>query len=241
MGGLGPKEVFMGEYLYETHLHTAEGSACGKVPGARQAEIYKALGYTGIVVTDHFFNGNCAIPRDLPWKERVERYCEGYRNAKKRGDEIGLQVFFGLETNFHGQEFLLYGLSEEWLSEQEDMLSWSPKEQFEKVTAAGGMVVQAHPYREAPYIPSVILYPDCCEAFEIANALNASRGADFNSKAEAYAKEHGIHGTGGSDAHGEVQKRGGMIFEKKWDGIEDYIAAVRAGTGYRIIKEFEER
>lgn len=229
------------EYLYETHLHTSEGSACGRVSGADQADLYKRLGYTGIVVTDHFFNGNCAVPRDLPWKERVSLYCAGYRNAKKRGDEIGLQVYFGLETAFHGQEFLLYGLSEEWLAAQEDMLSWSPKEQFERVTADGGFVVQAHPYRMAPYIPKVILYPDCCEAFEVSNALNAARGADFNKKAQDYAAEHNIHGTGGSDAHGEVQLRGGMYFEKKWESIADYIAAVRAGSGYRIIYDYEER
>ena len=118
------------------------------------------------------------------------------------------------------------------------MLSWSPKEQFERVTAAGGFVVQAHPYREAPYIPEVKLYPDCCEAFEISNAHNKP---EFNQKAAMYATEHGIHGTGGTDAHGPVQPRGGMIFEKKWESIEDYIAAVRSGSGYRIITEFEEK
>lgn len=231
----------MAEYFYETHLHTREGSACGKLTGAEQVDLYKGFGYTGIIVTDHFFNGNCAVPRDLPWEERVARFCAGYRGAKTRGDEIGLQVFFGLETNFSGQEFLLYGLSEDWLSRQKDMLSWSPKEQFERVTAAGGFVVQAHPYREAPYIKEVKLYPDCCEAFEISNALNASRGGEFNRKAAAYAREHGIHGTGGSDAHGRVQLRGGVVFEKKWDDIKDYIAAVRSGRGYHIITEFTER
>lgn len=231
----------MAEFLYETHLHTKEGSACGKLSGAEQADLYKGFGYTGIVVTDHFFNGNCAVPRELPWRERVERFCAGYRSAKQRGDEIGLQVFFGLETNFDGQEFLLYGLSEEWLKEQEHMLSWSPKEQFEQVTAAGGFVVQAHPYREAPYIPQVRIFPDCCEAFEISNALNSARGEGFNEKATAYAKEHGIHGTGGSDAHARVQLRGGVIFEKKWNDIHDYIQAVRGGSGYRIITEFRER
>lgn len=231
----------MAEYCYETHLHTKEGSACGKLSGAEQAELYKGFGYAGIVVTDHFFNGNCAVPRELPWRERVERFCAGYRSAKKRGDEIGLQVFFGLETCFFGQEFLLYGLSEEWLKEQEDMLSWSPAEQFQRVKAAGGFVVQAHPYREASYIREVKLYPDCCEAFEVSNALNAARGENFNEKAAAYAKEHGIPGTGGSDAHGRVQLRGGVLFEKKWESIEDYANAVRSGSGYRIITEFTER
>ena len=77
----------MAEYKYETHLHTCQGSACGHLTGEEQADLYKGFGSTGIVVTDHFFNGNCAIPRDLPWKERVEQFCAGYRSAKKRGDD----------------------------------------------------------------------------------------------------------------------------------------------------------
>lgn len=231
----------MEEFVYETHMHTSEASACGRVSGREQAEIYKKLGYTGIVITDHFFNGNCAIPRDLPWKERVALFCAGYRNAKEEGDRIGLQVFFGLETNFHGQEFLLYGLSEEWLSEQEDMLSLTPLEQFHRVKAAGGLVVQAHPFREAPYIPEVKLYPDCCEAFETANAANWHPDRDYNEAAREYARLHHIPETGGSDAHSSVQRRGGMIFEKKWNSIQDYINAVRSFQGYRVITDYQER
>ena len=54
---------------------------------------YKEEGYTGIIVTDHFFNGNTTVPRDLPWEERVELFCKGYENAKAKGDEIGLDVY----------------------------------------------------------------------------------------------------------------------------------------------------
>lgn len=47
---------------YETHLHTAEGSACASASGAEQARRYKALGYDGIIVTDHFFNETVPSP-----------------------------------------------------------------------------------------------------------------------------------------------------------------------------------
>ena len=55
-------------YLYETHLHTSEGSACGEVPGAAYIDFMKNRGFTGMIVTDHFFNGNCAVDRSLPWR-----------------------------------------------------------------------------------------------------------------------------------------------------------------------------
>lgn len=41
-------------YRYETHMHTAEGSRCGRMPAAEMVRAYKKLGYTGVFVTDHF-------------------------------------------------------------------------------------------------------------------------------------------------------------------------------------------
>ena len=70
-------------YKYETHLHTTEASACAIFDGVKQVRKYKELGYTGIVVTDHFFNGYTCIPADLPWEERVDLFCKGYENAKE--------------------------------------------------------------------------------------------------------------------------------------------------------------
>ena len=69
-------------YLYETHLHTVQASACGKSRGADYIPFYKKKGYTGIIVTDHFFNGNTCVPSHLSWEERVELFCKGYEEAK---------------------------------------------------------------------------------------------------------------------------------------------------------------
>ena len=94
-------------YKYETHMHTAESSACATSTGAEMARAHKEAGYTGIFITDHFFNGNTTVPRELPWQERVARFCLGYEHAKQEGDKIGLQVFFGFEYAYHGAEFLV--------------------------------------------------------------------------------------------------------------------------------------
>ena len=69
-------------YKYETHLHTKECSLCATASGAYQAEAYKDAGYTGIIITDHFFRGNTNVRRDLPWEERIDLFCKGYENAK---------------------------------------------------------------------------------------------------------------------------------------------------------------
>ena len=228
-------------YKYETHMHTSQASACGQVDGATQARIYKELGYTGVVVTDHFFNGNTCVPRSLPWEERVTKYCDGYRAVKEEGDKIGLQVFFGMETNYNSMEFLIYGLSEEWLKAHPDMLSWSVEKQYEMVHEAGGLVVQAHPFRKAPHISNIVQYPHAVDAMEGYNGLNENGGPEFNNRAVAYCKEHGITMTGGSDAHKEVTLRGGLLFKEKWNDIYDFIRAVKNGEGYEIITQFEKK
>ena len=52
-------------YLYETHLHTCQGSACGRSTGAEQARFYKEIGYAGIIVTDHTFDAISSVADNL--------------------------------------------------------------------------------------------------------------------------------------------------------------------------------
>ena len=54
-------------YLYETHLHTSESSACAVSLGADMARACKEYGYAGIFVTDHNWGGNTATDRNLSW------------------------------------------------------------------------------------------------------------------------------------------------------------------------------
>lgn len=102
-------------YLYETHLHTCEASACGKVHGEDYISYMMAKGYSGMIVTDHFFNGNTCVPEDLPWKERIEIYASGYERALKAAEGKDFLVMFGVEINFNKDEYLLYGIDKDWL------------------------------------------------------------------------------------------------------------------------------
>lgn len=214
-------------YLYETHLHTSEASACSHVTGAEQARKYKEAGYSGIIVTDHFFTGNSAIPHDLPWDKRIELFCKGYDNAKREGDRIGLNVFFGWESNFRGTEFLIYGLDQEWMTNHPEMLYWSVEEQYHNIHKAGGYVVHAHPFRDRAYIKEVRLFPDFVDAVEVYNIGNGS--IEIDKKAVSYAKKHNLPEFAGSDSHGYATKLNAMGFKKPLNSIHDFLASVKAG------------
>ena len=57
-------------YRYHTHVHTSLASACARNTGIEMVRAYKEKGYTGIFITDHFFNGNTAV--------QFLRYRSGY-------------------------------------------------------------------------------------------------------------------------------------------------------------------
>jgi histidinol phosphatase-like PHP family hydrolase len=217
----------VGLFLYETHLHTSEASACSIRTGAEQANIYKEIGFTGIIVTDHFFNGNTAIPSNLPWEQRVDLFYKGYENAKEEGDKIGLSVFFGWESNYKGTEFLIYGLDHEWMKNHPQMINWQVEEQYKYIHEAGGYVVHAHPFRRRPYIKEIRLFPEHIDAVEVYNQGNGSK--DMDMKALAYAKKHNVPAFAGTDAHGFEQIFNGMGFEKPLNSIHDFISCVESG------------
>lgn len=173
-------------YRYETHMHTMEGSACSSSTGAEMARAHKAAGYTGIFVTDHFFNGNSAVPRELPWEERIRRFCLGYERAKAEGDRIGLQVFFGLEYAYQGAEFLVYNLDKQWLLDHEDIDKGNPRKALALMRRDGGFVIQAHPFRERNYIDHFQLFPRDIDGVEAINAAHlGEEGRKINQRAFA--------------------------------------------------------
>ncbi len=185
-------------HRYETHLHTSQGSACGRSTGAEHVRHYKALGYQGIFVTDHFFGGNTAVPRDLPWEERIGRFCAGFEDAWQEGQKIGLDVFFGWEQSFEGDDYLVYGLDKAFLLAHPEMERWTRKEQYEQVHAAGGCVIQAHPFRMRGYIQAIHLGDCFADGIEVANAGNSPAQDAY---ARRYAQAKGLYTITGSDNH----------------------------------------
>ena len=214
-------------YLYETHLHTSQASACGKSLGREFVRRYRDAGYTGIIITDHFYHGNSAIDKNLPWKKWVNRFCEGYEDAREEGEKQGLDVFFGWEETFDGDDYLVYGLDKDWLLEHPESLRWSVKQQFEDVKRYGGCVVQAHPFRQYYYINRISLSPDCVDAVEAGNAANEP---SFDALAWKYAREYKLPVTAGSDKHIAdtivSEKLFGIYMDKKMESIKDYVNAL---------------
>ena len=220
-------------YKYETHLHTKEGSACASAPAAEMTRAHKAAGYDGIFVTDHFFNANTAVPRDLPWEERIDRFFLGYEHAKEVGDEIGLKVWFGFEYTVYNADFLIYNLDKEYMKANEQLLMHTDeRECFRTIRENGGFIVHAHPFRYDPYIHHISLYPHDVDAVEVINASHDPRKL-YNERAKLYADSYALIKTGGSDSH-HLDKLfgGGIDVPEPINCPEDYLRLLWEGKVY---------
>ena len=220
-------------YKYETHCHTARCSACSTLSAQDIVNLYKGLGYQGVFITDHFLNGNTTIPRDIPWEERIRLFVSGYREVKEIGDREGLDVFFGFESSYHGTDFLVYGLDEEWLMRNEECFSWKTSRQLDHFREEGGLVIQAHPFREAFYIDHIRIFREHLDGIEV---YNSSRDDGSNRLAKIFADEFSMLQTAGSDIHHIGQPIiSGMVFPEKIADASDYGKMLASGEG-KIIR-----
>lgn len=228
-------------YLYETHLHTAPVSKCGKVGVRENLEFYKSAGYAGVFITNHFIDGNINIDKSLPYEELIEFYCSDYEEAVKIGKELGISVFFGIESSYRGTDFLIYGLDKAWLLQHPEIRDMKKSEQLRFFMEQGALVIQAHPFLEASYIDHIRLFPRCVHGVEVFNACRS----DFDNKmARHYADAYNLIHFAGTDNHrgGDRRTLGGMQTAVPVESEQHFVQLVLNGQAgiYQFEKELEK-
>ena len=209
-------------YQFETHCHTAETSPCGNITGAQAVDALKAAGYIGTFITDHFYSRFFSKRRldFLPWKQQAEYFLAGYRAAKKRGDEIGLKVFLGLEVQAEDSpfEFLVYGPDEKFIEDNGPFYKLSTPELYDLMHKNGFLMFQAHPYRFG-------LSPENPAYFDGIEMLNAQPRNDSRNKlALEFAYKNDIMKIAGSDVHvKEDIGRSGIMVPGNINSTKDFI------------------
>lgn len=61
-------------YRYDLHVHTKEVSPCGKLTVEETVDLYKAKGYDGFWLTNHFHREFFERTKGLTWEQRVEAF-----------------------------------------------------------------------------------------------------------------------------------------------------------------------
>jgi predicted metal-dependent phosphoesterase TrpH len=221
-------------YKYEMHIHTCPCSGGGKDIREHIDNLIEK-GYSGMVVTNHFYAGDTRIDRELPWREFVDAYRQDYLYGLEYAKTVGFDLLFGLEEHVGGgQEILIYGITPELIAEHTELKRASAEKFVEVVHSAGGLVYQAHPYRARDYISNP--FPlDCLDLLDGIEVYNAGNEPEWNESARILAEERGIPCIAGSDGHKiGTAGRAGIAASERIRSNEDLIRVLKNGE-YEII------
>lgn len=222
----------MTRYYYDTHVHTQETSACGKIAGRRAARLYKAAGYHGIVITDHYtrkFFRPRAPAHDCAgrtWDEKLDRFLAGYREAHREGTKIGLQVFLGTELSLSNphNDFLLLGIRESFLREHPELYKLKLRDLHKMGEKHNFLIYQAHPFR-AGFSPADPAFLHGVEVFN-----GNPRHDSHNSLAFQFAEKNRLKMISGSDFHHkEDVARGGITTARRITAPEELFRTLKDG------------
>ena len=190
-------------YKYQMHIHTAPCSLCGGLTPETLCQALLEHGYQGGVITNHFYHGNSGIDRseNTSWAEFVSAYEQDYLACKEEAEKHGLDIIFSIEESVvPGLEILCYGVTPKVLYDNPQLIKQDLYEWVRVMRENGVVVVQAHPFREADYIPNPGALPyECLDGVEVFNRGN--NAPEMNQKALNFACEHNLIRTSSADAH----------------------------------------
>lgn len=207
------------QYKYELHAHEKTVSPCAAISPEELAGQVAAAGYDGLVLTNHLYDGfvDSHGGRDN-WRQVADAFLEGYYAVQEAAKGTELQIFLGMELRFRGHfnDYLVYGMTEEYLYACGDITAMTAGEYFKSIDGTGVYIVAAHPFRNW----MTVLPPDVVHGAEIFNAC--PRHDSRNDLAALWAEKYGLTKIAGSDIHiiGDEGGSGILLPERPKDGQE---------------------
>lgn len=218
-------------YLTELHCHTGEVSNCAGATAEFVVDKYVESGYDTLVITNHLsrytFNGYRKKYRGGPsWDEKLDFYMNGF-NAVCRLGKRRINVILGVELRLNTDEndYLIYGVDEVFLRSNPDILDISLKELGERVHGVGGMLFQAHPFRN----DMKVVRPEYLDGIETFNGHNTQLSR--NEIALSWAEMFGLQEVSGSDFHDPHHiPLGGILTDEPITDMNSLMSALKSGN-----------
>jgi len=197
----------------DLHIHTAPLSACSYIDPRELIQETRRLKLDGICLTEH----------QVVW-DRAE--------VDRLAGEAGIRIFRGNEFTTNQGDILVFGFYEDI----KELLMI--QDLRDKVTAAGGYMIAAHPFRgfKTFGIGQLQMTVDqACKrkVLEFVHAVEVGNGKlspEENEMARKVAEKLGLPGTGGSDAHRVDEIATWVtVFEKNIEDENEFLQELHAG------------
>ena len=133
--------------LIDLHAHSSGISRCCQIPAEEVLKTAKEYGIDGIVLTNHYQK---SYLQNDDADAFAKAYVEEFHYTEKIAEELGMKVFFGVEVTtelYKNVHMLVYGVSEKFVLENPRVFELDQEELYKLVKAYGGVLVQAHPFR----------------------------------------------------------------------------------------------
>ena len=197
----------------DLHIHTAPLSACSYIDPQELVQEAHRLKLDGICLTEH----------QVVWDPaEVDRLAQ----------DAGVRIFRGNEFTTNQGDILVFGFYEDI----KELLII--QELRDKVTAGGGYMIAAHPFRGFKtfgigQLQMTVEQASKRKVLEFVDAIEVGNGKlspEENEMAGKVAKNLGLPGTGGSDAH-RVDEIGTWVteFENDIEDEDDLLRELHAG------------
>jgi len=221
---------------YEIHSHTCETSQCAQITAEELIKKYKKLGYSGIVITNHYSDFTFSLKEMFNKKLRAEHYLKGFKEAKKYETD-DFSVLLGIELRFflNGNDYLIYGVTEELVEKMPFLLPMYLKKTANFFKKNGCIIIQAHPYR--PYI-----YRANSKYLDGVEIVNGKSSKEENEKALKWAIKKNLKiRTAGSDCHRESGAGiSGIITNEPIKTNDDLLRILKSGEFEIIEKDYSK-
>ena len=224
-------------FKYQLHIHTTPCSKCGMLTPETLCKALLDNGYQGGVITNHFYHGNSGIDRseNTSWEQFVSIYETDYLACKKEAEKYDLDIIFSIEESLKpGIEILCYGVTPKVLYDNPQLIHGEADEWIRVMRENGVVIIQAHPFREADYIPNPGPLPvEMVDGIEVYNKGNSD---EMNQRAMEMAEKHPhLIQTSSSDAHWpERVPFGGILTENRIRNEKELALTLRC-KNYELI------
>ncbi len=186
--------------LVDLHAHSSAISLCCRIRGAQVIDAAIENGIDGIVLTNHFQK---SYMTEIGEEEFIRRYIQEYYLTKEIGEEKNFKVFFGIEVTmekYSNVHMLIYGVEPAFLEETKGICDLTQEELYTLVKEKGGILVQAHPYRNG----TTVLDTNFLDGVEI-NCHPLYKNS-YREEITLVAFENGLRITSGGDFHADTYR-----------------------------------
>lgn len=218
-------------YITETHCHTSEVSRCANENAKDTADKYAAAGYTTVVLTNHLSDSTEAF-RCGNNDKGIEDFIAGYHEFRTAANGR-FHTLLGAEIRLTGRgmnDYLLFGVTEDFLRSNTDILNYSPKDLHNVCSEHGILIIQAHPFRIGMKISRI----QDIDGIEVFNGHPNHQS--HNDIADRWANYYHLIKTAGSDHHNTSDQPVCGIQTESPITTNDELVAVLKTNSYRLLR-----